>query len=93
MIAHLGLGSNVGDRLVNLRSAVDLLCSSDGIRVIACSSVYETEPVGAVDQPWFVNAVAEMITTLTPVALLKHTDPHSQKRCKAHALHSDPKVT
>ena len=47
MIGFLGLGSNVGDRRAHLQAAVDLL-PRQGVRVLASSSVYETEPVGAV---------------------------------------------
>ncbi len=51
MIGHLGLGSNVGDRRAHLQAAVDAL-GAHGARVLASSSVYETEPVGEVpDQP------------------------------------------
>ena len=56
MIAHLGLGSNVGDRIAHLQAAVDELPAQD-VRVVASSSIYETEPVGEVlDQRAFVNA-------------------------------------
>ena len=57
MIGHLGLGSNVGDRRGHLQAAVDAL-PAHGVRVLASSSVYDTEPVGEVlDQPEFLNAV------------------------------------
>lgn len=56
MIAHLGLGSNVGDRRAQLQAAVDAL-PAQGVRVLAASSAYETEPVGEVlDQRAFLNA-------------------------------------
>lgn len=71
LIAYLGLGSNVGDRLANLRTAVDLLDSNDGISVMARSSVYETEPVGGVrEQRDFYNAVVKVETDLEPHELL-----------------------
>ena len=70
MIGHLGLGSNVGDRRANLQAAVDLL-PEHGVRVLASSSVYDTEPVGEVlDQPEFLNAVIRIETDLDPEALL-----------------------
>jgi 2-amino-4-hydroxy-6-hydroxymethyldihydropteridine diphosphokinase len=66
----LGLGSNVGDRRANLQSAVDLL-PAHGVRVIASSSVYETEPVGEVlDQREFYNACLRIDTELEPEGLL-----------------------
>jgi 2-amino-4-hydroxy-6-hydroxymethyldihydropteridine diphosphokinase len=66
----LGLGSNVGDRLVNLRAAVDALARND-VKVVGRSSVYETEPQGEVlDQPDFLNAVVAIETSFTPEELL-----------------------
>ena len=71
MVAYLGLGSNVGDRLAHLRAAVDLLQSSDDVRVVSCSSVYETDPVGEIlDQRDFYNAVVAVETELEAHALL-----------------------
>jgi 2-amino-4-hydroxy-6-hydroxymethyldihydropteridine diphosphokinase len=62
---YLGLGSNVGDRLANLRAAADRL------PVVARSSVYETEPQGEVtDQPDFLNAAVQIETVLGPQELL-----------------------
>jgi 2-amino-4-hydroxy-6-hydroxymethyldihydropteridine diphosphokinase len=69
--AYLGLGSNVGDRLANLRSAVERLDAHDAIAVVARSSVYETEPVGEVlEQADFYNAVVVVETDLEPRELL-----------------------
>ncbi len=68
--AYLGLGSNVGDRLANLRRAVELLGDRVGVTVVRTSSVYETEPVGPA-QPDFLNAVAEVATTLSARELLR----------------------
>jgi len=66
----LGLGSNVGDRRAQLQSAVDALPGS-GIRVLAASSVYDTDPVGQVlDQPSFLNACLLVETELEPLDLL-----------------------
>lgn len=59
--AFVGLGSNVGDRLENLRRAVALLSGfDDTVRVIRTSRVYQTEPVGGPPQPPYLNAVAEV---------------------------------
>jgi 2-amino-4-hydroxy-6-hydroxymethyldihydropteridine diphosphokinase len=70
VIGHLGLGSNVGDRRANLQAAVDAL-PEHGVRVLASSSTYDTEPVGEVlDQPEFLNAVIRIETELGPEALL-----------------------
>jgi len=70
VIGHLGLGSNVGDRRAHLQAAVDAL-PGVGVRVLASSAVYDTEPVGEVlDQPEFLNAVVRVETDLEPEALL-----------------------
>ena len=70
MIGHLGLGSNVGDRRANLQRAVELL-EARGVRVLASSSTYDTEPVGEVlDQPDFLNACIRVETGLGPEELL-----------------------
>ncbi|MET0926183.1 MAG: 2-amino-4-hydroxy-6-hydroxymethyldihydropteridine diphosphokinase, partial [Solirubrobacterales bacterium] len=67
---YLGLGSNVGERLEHLRAAVGLL-EERGVVVEACSSVYETEPVGEIlDQPDFLNAAVRIETELEPLQLL-----------------------
>lgn len=70
MIGYLGLGSNVGDRRGQLQAAVDAL-RGRGVRALASSSTYETEPVGEIlDQPDFLNACLRIETELRPVALL-----------------------
>jgi 2-amino-4-hydroxy-6-hydroxymethyldihydropteridine diphosphokinase len=67
---YLGLGSNVGDRRANLQAAVDRL-PGQGVAVLACSSTYDTDPVGLVlDQPAFLNACVRIETELEPEALL-----------------------
>ena len=70
MRAFLGLGSNQGDRLTSLRAAREALVRR-GVRVVASSSVYETEPQGQVaDQPDFLNACLAVDTDLWPEELL-----------------------
>jgi len=65
----LSLGSNLGDRLETLRSAIERLRASR-IKVFRCSSVYETEPVDIPDQPEFLNMVAVARTPLHPEGVL-----------------------
>ena len=67
---YLGLGSNVGDRLANLRAARAAL-AQHGVEVTVSSSVYETAPQGELlDQPDFLNACLEVRTALEPEGLL-----------------------
>mgnify|MGYP005843264945 CR=1 FL=1 len=68
--AYLSLGSNVGDRMLHLRRALGLLASTPGITVLRTARVYETEPVGVRDQPWFLNTVVQVSTRLAPRDLL-----------------------
>lgn len=68
-IAYLSLGSNVGDREANLRRALQNLSALG--EIVAKSSVYETEPMEVVDQPWFLNAVIKLRTGLPPSELLR----------------------
>jgi 2-amino-4-hydroxy-6-hydroxymethyldihydropteridine diphosphokinase len=68
--AHLGLGSNLGDRRAMLQAAVDGLAER-GVLTVASSSTYETDPVGEVlDQPAFLNACVAVETALDVEALL-----------------------
>jgi 2-amino-4-hydroxy-6-hydroxymethyldihydropteridine diphosphokinase len=68
--AYIGLGSNLGDREATLREALRRLGELNGIAVVAVSSFRETDPVGVLDQPRFVNAAAELETSLRPHDLL-----------------------
>ena len=68
--AYISLGANLGDRERSLRRAIELLSAREGIRVARVSSLRETEPWGPVEQPSFVNAAAELETSLEPRELL-----------------------
>lgn len=70
--AYLGIGGNIGDRAANIEFAVDMLKKSELIEVKKTSSLYETEPVGYVDQDWFMNVVVEIETTMSPYELLEY---------------------
>ncbi len=69
--AYLGLGTNLGPRLDNLREAWDLLPLPDGrLSHVRSSPIYETAPWGVASQPDFLNCVLEITTSLTPAELL-----------------------
>jgi 2-amino-4-hydroxy-6-hydroxymethyldihydropteridine diphosphokinase len=70
VVAFLGLGSNLGDRLANLQSAVDALQTEPGLRVTASSRVWETTPVGGPPQPDYLNAVIRVEADLSARDLL-----------------------
>ena len=68
--AYLGLGSNLGEREELLRQAIERLTHPAALRLTGISSVYETEPVGRLDQPAFLNLVIRVETELEPHDLL-----------------------
>ncbi|MGH7731674.1 MAG: 2-amino-4-hydroxy-6-hydroxymethyldihydropteridine diphosphokinase [Candidatus Eiseniibacteriota bacterium] len=70
MKTYIGLGSNLGEREAQIRLALDDLARLPGSRLVRASSLYDSEPVGDVEQPNFLNAVAELETGLTARQLL-----------------------
>ncbi|MBF2664691.1 2-amino-4-hydroxy-6-hydroxymethyldihydropteridine diphosphokinase [Listeria seeligeri] len=68
--AFLSIGTNIGERLDNLNSAVSGLAAVEQIKIIKVSSVYETDAVGYEEQAAFLNIVVEIETSFAPVELL-----------------------
>ena len=68
--AYVALGSNLGDRAETLHAAVAALAREEGVEVISVSTLIETEPVGLLDQPRFLNGVVALETTLQAADLL-----------------------
>jgi 2-amino-4-hydroxy-6-hydroxymethyldihydropteridine diphosphokinase len=68
VLAYIGLGTNLGDRELNLRGALERL---EELGPVRASSFRETDPVGVTDQPKFLNAAAELATELPPRELLE----------------------
>ena len=71
-LAYIGFGSNIGDRLVHIQNAIQTLSKTEGITLQKISSLYKTDPVGYEAQAQFLNGVAAIHTTLSPLSLL-HT--------------------
>ena len=69
--AYIGLGSNMANPVAQVREALDELAHLPSSRLLAVSSLYRSAPVGKLDQPDFINAVALIETDLTPQDLLK----------------------
>lgn len=67
---YLSLGSNLGDREKNLRTAIAALAKAS-LRVTRVSSFHETEPVDLREQPWFLNCVVQGETELAALELLR----------------------
>lgn len=70
-VAYIGLGANLGDCRENLLQAWAKLGEVKGVRVLALSSPYMSEPVGMESEKWFINAVGRLETSLEPFELLR----------------------
>jgi 2-amino-4-hydroxy-6-hydroxymethyldihydropteridine diphosphokinase len=69
--AYIGLGSNIGNPESHIRAALDQLKQHPDIQLDKVSSLYQTSPVGYLNQADFINAVAKINTSLSPQALLE----------------------
>ena len=69
--AFVGIGSNLGEPESQIAVALEQLAAEDGIEVVAVSTLRETEPVGYLDQPSFLNGAAQLETALPPRELLE----------------------
>src|SRR5262245_48154010 len=90
--SYLGLGSNLGDREANLARAVAGLGQVPGLRVLRRSGLYETEPVGPTDQPWYLNAVVEVDASLEPEALRRAVKVLEVEQGRRHGPRWGPRV-
>ena len=90
MIAFLGLGSNVGDRRAHLAWGVHRL--AEETRLTGMSSVWETEPVGFVDQPPFLNLVVRVETEREPDALLELAHDIEVERGRERTFRNAPRT-
>lgn len=70
MKAVIGIGTNIGDRAMNIRNAVEALDLLPDVKVLRCASIYETEPWGYTEQQSFYNTVVEVETSKSPEMLL-----------------------
>jgi len=90
MTYFLSLGSNLGDKRRNLRLAIGHLRKSS-IRILRASSLYQTQPVGNADQPWFVNQAVKLETDRTPWALLVLLQSIEKKMGRTKAIRNGPR--
>ena len=70
MLVFIGVGSNLGDKVGNCLRAIEAIASAGRNRIVRCSPLYQTEPVGKKDQDWFVNGILAMETSMEPAELL-----------------------
>lgn len=89
--AYLSLGSNLGDRAENLAEALRLL-RHPRVEVTRVSAVYETEPVDVEGQPWFLNQVVEIETSLFPMMLLKHIQAIEREMGRRRTVAKGPRL-
>ena len=87
----LGIGSNLGDRLQNIQSAVRHLDAERDIEVLVLSPVIETEPVGGPPQGRYLNAAAEIKTRLDPRSLLAILHAEEARLGRARAVRDGPR--
>ena len=82
--AHVGLGSNLGDRRGYLAAGLAAIAALPDTHLVAVSSIYETPPIGPTDQPDYLNAVCAIDAAIDPVALLaalhKIENQHQRQR-------------
>ncbi len=90
--AYISLGSNMGDREVSLCHAVQLLQKQDAIEVVKLSSIYETDPVGYVDQDLFLNMVILVHTTFTAEKLLEVCQEVEQELKRVRIIRWGPRT-
>jgi 2-amino-4-hydroxy-6-hydroxymethyldihydropteridine diphosphokinase len=87
---YLALGTNLGDRLANLKTAINDL--APGVNVKRASSVFETEPWGYADQPWFLNQVLEAETEFSPEELLQYLKKLERDLGRTPSFHYGPRL-
>ena len=91
--AYLSLGSNMGDRLENLKMAVQALQKPQaGIEVTAVSPVFETDPVGYLDQDAFLNICVKVKTAFSPTRLLTFCQDIEKQLHRERIIHWGPRT-
>jgi 2-amino-4-hydroxy-6-hydroxymethyldihydropteridine diphosphokinase len=91
-LAYVALGANLGDPASTVRAAFGALANLPESRVVHCSSLYRTAPVGITEQPDFINAVAALETTLAPEALLDALLDLEQRFGRVRAERNGPRT-
>lgn len=92
MKVFIGLGSNLGNRSENIRSAIELLSSIPGIKLEKVSSVIETDPQGGPPQPKYLNCVAELDTILSAQEVLTVLNDIENKLGRVRGVKNGPRT-
>tara|TARA_B100000686_G_scaffold335400_1_gene403951 strand:- start:2373 stop:2867 length:495 start_codon:yes stop_codon:yes gene_type:complete len=90
--ALIALGSNLENPVSQVRRAFDELAAIPESHLLACSSLYRSEPIGNHDQPDFINAVAQIETALSPHNLLKALLEIEKDHGRVRGLKNDPRT-
>ena len=91
-ISFIGLGSNMGKPLDRCREGIEYLTAVKGTQVLRRSSFYRTEPVGFLDQEWFINDVIEIRTSLTSQELLEELQAIERQMGRQKPVKWGPRV-
>ncbi|GLT16006.1 2-amino-4-hydroxy-6-hydroxymethyldihydropteridine diphosphokinase [Vibrio algivorus] len=78
--AYIAIGSNLAEPVQQAKRAIEALRDHPHIKLITCSSLYSSTPMGPQDQPDYINAVAEIQTELSPLELLDNTQAIEQQQ-------------
>lgn len=88
----IGLGSNLDDPITQLKKALDQLSQLENVKLIETSAFYQSKPMGPQDQPDFINAVAELETTLPAEKLLDELQAIEQSQGRVRYQHWGPRT-
>jgi 2-amino-4-hydroxy-6-hydroxymethyldihydropteridine diphosphokinase len=90
---YIGIGSNLGNRIKNLKVAINKISKLKGVKVIKISKFIETIPIGGPrNQPKFINAAIKIITTLSPLTLLTHLKKIEKQLGRKKTVINGPRI-
>lgn len=89
-IVFLGLGSNIGDKEEHINKALTLISEFNEVKKI--SHIYLTEPVGNINQEWFLNCIVEIETEIDPKKLLSSIKSIERKLGRTKAVKNGPRI-
>ena len=90
--AYIGFGGNIGDKVGACDEALRRLAATPGVRVAAVSDLYRSDPMGILDQDWFVNGVARLATDLAPRDLLDCLIDIEARMGRVRQLKNGPRI-
>jgi len=90
--AYIALGSNLGERTKNLKTALQRLAQTDRVKIGAVSAIFETAPVGGPEQGPYLNACATIVTELSPTQLLLVMLDIEEKMGRVRDVHWGPRL-